>query len=321
MSSETTLGAPAAPLDGRPAAPLFSVVIPVYNRASLLRATLASIATQRFRDFEVIVVDDGSTDGSAEVAREFEPLVRVLRQANKGPGAARNLALRHATGNYVAFLDSDDLWFPWTLGVYWSVIERQGSPSFVTGKALRFEDEAELEELCEETPIECLSFADHYASSDEWRWYGLSSFVVSREALVAAGGFVDAFINGEDADLAMRIGQAPGFVQIVSPVTFAYREHAVGIRHDLGKTLQGVLYQLEQEREGNYPGGNRRRKDRWNLITRYVRSTALECLNGGLARSAWKLYRRTFFWHVGLRRWKFLLGFPFKAAFARRQRD
>src|SRR6187402_2155965 len=124
--------------------PLFSVIIPVFNRAELLRETLASLAAQQFTDFEIIVVDDGSSDGSADVARQSGANVHVFEQTNRGPGAARNLAIRHATREYLAFLDSDDVWFPWTLRTYAHVINETASPSFIAGKPLRFHDTREL---------------------------------------------------------------------------------------------------------------------------------------------------------------------------------
>jgi glycosyltransferase involved in cell wall biosynthesis len=94
---------------------LFSVIIPTYNRAALLCTALDSVFAQTFTDYEVIVVDDGSTDGTAAMVASYGGRVRYFQQQNKGPGAARNLGAQHATGEYLAFLDSDDLWFPWTL--------------------------------------------------------------------------------------------------------------------------------------------------------------------------------------------------------------
>ena len=96
-----------------------SVVVPVYNRERLLREALESVAAQTRPPAEIIVVDDGSTDGSAEVA---VPLAtRVLRQANGGSAAARNAGLRAATQPWIAFMDSDDLWEPTKLEEQWSL--------------------------------------------------------------------------------------------------------------------------------------------------------------------------------------------------------
>ena len=89
-----------------------SVVIPVYNRANLLPATLRSLLAQTVPAGEILVVDDGSTDGTAEVAESFGATVRVIRQANAGPGAARNRGFAESRGEYIHFFDSDDLALP-----------------------------------------------------------------------------------------------------------------------------------------------------------------------------------------------------------------
>ncbi len=95
------------------AAPFFSVVIPVYNRAARLGAAIASVRAQSFQDFEILVVDDGSTDNPRAVVNALhDPRIRFIRQINAGGGAARNTGIQHAQGAFVAFLDSDDLFLP-----------------------------------------------------------------------------------------------------------------------------------------------------------------------------------------------------------------
>src|ERR1051325_3423580 len=124
--------------------PLFSVIIPTFNRASLLLSTLNSVFAQRFSDFEVIVVADGSTDQTMDYLQSLGKRVFVFQQPNKGAGAARNLGAAHAKAEYLAFLDSDDLWFPWTLEVYRQVIEEHCAPSFIAGKPYIFSSEEQL---------------------------------------------------------------------------------------------------------------------------------------------------------------------------------
>jgi glycosyltransferase involved in cell wall biosynthesis len=93
--------------------PQLTVVIPLYNKRRYVRRALDSISAQTFNDFELIVVDDGSTDGSGEeVARHPDPRFRVVHQANAGPGAARNRGIAEAAGDLIAFLDADDEWLP-----------------------------------------------------------------------------------------------------------------------------------------------------------------------------------------------------------------
>src|SRR4051794_3877496 len=94
---------------------LVTVVVPAHNAAATLRQTLASIAAQTYRDLEIVVVDDGSTDDTSAIAAEFAHLdrrVRLVSQANAGVAAARNKGIALARGEYVAPVDADDLWEP-----------------------------------------------------------------------------------------------------------------------------------------------------------------------------------------------------------------
>lgn len=92
--------------------PRVSVVIPTFNCDRFIRRTVDSALAQTYRDFEVIVVDDGSTDGTRSIMAEFGPAVRYLFQSNQGASAARNRAIESASGEFIAYLDADDLWSP-----------------------------------------------------------------------------------------------------------------------------------------------------------------------------------------------------------------
>lgn len=94
-------------------APFFSVIVPVYNRAHLLARALRSVCAQSFGDFEIVVVDDGSTDNpKSAIDAAAEPRIRYIRQENRGGGAARNTGIDQARGRFAAFLDSDDEFLP-----------------------------------------------------------------------------------------------------------------------------------------------------------------------------------------------------------------
>lgn len=89
-----------------------SVIIPTYNRGWIIKEAIDSILAQNYKDFELIVVDDGSTDNTSEVLAPYENDIKVLFQENKGVSAARNRGITEASGQFIAFLDSDDLWLP-----------------------------------------------------------------------------------------------------------------------------------------------------------------------------------------------------------------
>lgn len=111
--------------------PKVSVVIPTYNCDRLLGETINSVLHQTYLDFEVIVVDDGSTDRTAELVNNYGKNVRYLYQENKGQGAARNAGMRMSNGVYIAFLDSDDIWLPTKLERQMSVIDSGSNVNFV----------------------------------------------------------------------------------------------------------------------------------------------------------------------------------------------
>jgi glycosyltransferase involved in cell wall biosynthesis len=89
-----------------------SIVIPTYNRASFLKEAIDSVLSQTYRDFELIVVDDGSTDDTPKLLLPYGKKIKVITKANKGPSAARNRGIKAAKGDWMAFLDSDDIWKP-----------------------------------------------------------------------------------------------------------------------------------------------------------------------------------------------------------------
>ncbi len=118
---------------------LISVVVPFYNNAALLGDCLASIAAQTYRNLQVVIVDDGSTDGSAAIAREHaaaDPRFELVSQRNRGPGAARNRGVAAATGEFLAFVDADDLLPPDAYATMLAVLDQTGS-DFVSGGVQR----------------------------------------------------------------------------------------------------------------------------------------------------------------------------------------
>lgn len=117
-----------------------SVIIPVYNCADFLPEAIESVLAQTCPPAEIIVVDDGSMDGSAEVAARYAPRVRVLAQPNGGAGSARNLGVRNAGRPLLAFLDADDVWLPDKLQRQMSAMET-GEYDMVFGRVEVFRDE------------------------------------------------------------------------------------------------------------------------------------------------------------------------------------
>jgi glycosyltransferase involved in cell wall biosynthesis len=293
---------------------LFSVVIPTYNRLPLIKAALASVFAQTFTDFEIIVVDDGSTDGTADYVQGLNAAINVIRQENRGPGAARNRGVREAQGEYVAFLDSDDLWFPWTLRMFAKAIAEFDAPAILGGAYAEFTNESELREISDEAP-RMYRFSDYFAASRKPYFVGSGTCALSRE-VVRRAQFLEDRLNGEDHDIILRMGAEPGFVRIERPTMLAYRRHRNSETGNFAIGVAGTLRLLRREREGVYPGGAARVEERRRILARHARPTALACLRDGRIAQGWEAYRAMFLWNAQSKHWPFALAFPFLTVLA-----
>ena len=288
--------------------PTFSVIIPTFNRGVLLRQTLESVWRQTFTDYQVIVVDDGSTDDTSIWLSEVASNVQRIKQPNSGPGAARNNGADKACGEYLAFLDSDDLWFPWTLETVAELIAKHNRPSLVSAKLVAFHEPAQLVSV-NRTPTTAEVFSDYFASSDRDCFVGAGMTFVRRDKFLEAGGFSSRPINLEDHDLILRLGTAKGFVRILEPPTLGWRRHQASTADVSLRSFEGCRHLIQNEQRGLYPGGKTRSIARRKIITRHVRPWAVTLARTGAWRPAWSLYNSTFVWNLTLNRWRFLLGF------------
>ncbi|WP_016953293.1 glycosyltransferase family A protein [Anabaena sp. PCC 7108] len=286
----------------------FSVVIPVFNRVDMIKSTIDSIFNQNFDNYEVIVVDDGSTDHTIDALAQYGNNIKILQQKNQGPGKARNMAIQIAQGEYIAFLDSDDIWFPWTLEVYAAVIRETNKPAFLAGKAIFFSDENELN-VVQGSQLNYTAYKDLLLSNKNANSFLTSSVTVRRDILQEVGGFTDKWINSEDNDLWLRLGTATGFIYINSPFVLAYRQHSNSAIAITNKTYEGTCYLIQQEKISQYPGGKIRERERLEILTRHIRPVSLGCLREIEIEKGWNLYKQTFLWHIWLGRFRYLIGF------------
>lgn len=286
--------------------PFFSVVIPTYNRAALLQQALASVMAQTYPDFEVIVVDDGSTESMGDVAHWGER-VRWFRQENKGAGAARNLGARHARGTFLAFLDSDDLWLPWTLATHRQAIESFPGSGWCAGMAVEFS--GDRPPAVPQAEIGLRRYGDYLESAGQPPWILPGAVTIRRDVFLGTRGFAENIRNAEDSDLWLKLGVTPGFIRIEEPTVLAYRRHANSAVGNWRDTALGTLWLIESERSQTYPGGRSRREARRALLSEHVRPAALQLARRGYLGLAWPVYWRTFSWHVHTLRLRYLLGF------------
>ena len=276
--------------------PFFSIIIPSYNRKDLLIKTVESVLVQTFSDYELIVVDDGSEDGSVEYFSQRRDLL-FLRQGNKGPGAARNLGLRAATGKYICFLDSDDLWFPWTLQTFRNVIQKESDPAWVMGQRCEFSDDMELAKI-QQTVLSVMrfdNFFDYRNSGLKDQFCGTCIAVGRTDVIKSSGGFVDELTNLEDIELFCKTAGAKGFVRITSPITMGYRQHVGSLVTNFEGICKGILYLVRQEREGIYDNCSSRRLRR-RYFSRNALRVAFDALEKRESKIAFKLYGAALLW-------------------------
>src|SRR5262249_27584085 len=200
--------------------PRVSIVIVCYNQARYLRDAIESSLTQTFGDIETLVVDDGSTDHTREVALSF-PQVRYVHQRNQGLAAARNTGTRETTGSYLLFLDADDRLLPEAVQSGLECFREHPESGFVFGAFRNIYDDGSP------APTEVSSGVQHdyYWRLLQGNIIGMHAAVLySRTALLDAGGFNDRLPACEDYDLYLRISRLWP-VQRHERLIAEYRQH------------------------------------------------------------------------------------------------
>jgi len=202
-----------------------SVIIPLYNKSSYIARALNSVLNQTYQNFEIIVVDDGSTDNGAKIVRDFiDPRIRLIEQENRGVSAARNRGVDEAISDFIAFLDADDEWMPHHLetiirlmdkypdvGMYstaYQIRTKEGKTSWANYKYIPT------------PPWEGL-LPDYFRSAALGDYpVGASGVVIPKKIFHEMGGFPQGYWYGEDADLFGRIA-------LKYPVAFSWEFGAI----------------------------------------------------------------------------------------------
>lgn len=211
--------------------PSVSVLIPNYNRARMLKDAVRSVLAQTYQDFEILVVDDGSTEDIPAALAGFGDRVRYVHQQNAGPAKARNLGLTYITGQYVAFLDNDDLWLPRKLERQVEVLQRQPDVGMVSCQAFVMDDSTRVlsrppQGVGRQRPLVPLAeLAERNVIGG-----GGSSEMVRAEAIREIGGFDTGIRFVEDWDCWLRIARNWGIWMVPEPLSY-YRINSQGQRN------------------------------------------------------------------------------------------
>jgi GT2 family glycosyltransferase len=216
-----------------------SVVIPAYNASRLLAATLESVLNQTLKPAEILVIDDGSTDNTADVAAAFGPPVRVIRRPNSRQAASRNFGAAEAASEWIAFVDADDLWEKDKLEKQMLALEARPDASLCYTARQCFEqhgDELRKTLLIPVPPVEGVREALYRNTT-----FLPSSVVVRRSTFLSSGGFDTRYTIVEDWDLWLRLLHSGiSFATCQEPLLL-YRMHSGGVSRRADVALRESL--------------------------------------------------------------------------------
>ena len=223
---------------------LVSVVIPCYNQAHFLSEAIESVLAQSYPHLEIVVVDDGSTDDTFEVAGRYAG-VRRIRQDNQGPSAARNTGIRESKGNYLVFLDADDRLLPKALEVGVEYLKARPECAFVSGRYRNIAADGSLLELSPPLLIE----QDHYLALLRLNYIGHPAVVMYRRSVFeSVGGFNTSLKFSEDYELYVRITRDfPVYCH--GKLVAEYRQHASSWSRNSAMGLKTMLAVFRSERK------------------------------------------------------------------------
>ena len=223
--------------------PRVSAIIPTYNYARYVAAAIKSVLAQSFKDLEIVVVDDGSTDETTETLRPFAERIRYIPQVHRGLAAARNVGIRVARGRYLAFLDSDDLWLPDKVSMQVARLDAEPAVGVVYCEAVLFDEASQT--------VIPHSYWSHHPSGRILPWLIRQNVVpsptpmVRRELFDQVGPFDESLSACEDWDMWIRIAQVSEFAY-VDRVLAEYRVHSANMSLDHERMMTNRLRVLEK---------------------------------------------------------------------------
>ncbi len=255
--------------------PQISVILPTFNRVSYIQRSIASVLNQTYQDWELIVWDDGSDDGTDDFCRSVgDERIRYYWHENRGVSFARNSAISNSRGDYLAFLDSDDEWLPEKLTVQMEILSKYPNLDFLFGNFrninLRTDKTTEafdqlhdplsklkikmLEDnkfLIEDKFLECIA-PENFIATD--------TVIMKRELIQNLGGFNESLRNGEDFELWWRVGLAGSIIGYTEQILLNRYKPADSLSSQSHAALRSAIRALDICSE------NARRADREDLI-------------------------------------------------------
>jgi glycosyltransferase involved in cell wall biosynthesis len=212
-----------------------SVIVPCYNMSMFLDEAVASILAQNHDELEILIVDDGSTDDTAERVKQLPGPVRYLRQDNGGPAVARNRGLDAARHDLIAFLDADDLWPPDKLSIQLAELQADSSLDFVLGNQRHFGVRPGAPAASRDYDFDSAHFI-----------FLLGCGLFRRRVFEKVGGFDESMRYSEDTDWFFRAREASAPYKLMPDVTVFYRRHERSMTHGRGALEKGFLAAIKK---------------------------------------------------------------------------
>lgn len=217
--------------------PLVSVIIPLYNAERFVEETIESVLNQTYRNLEIIVIDDGSSDNSLQVANKYKSRgIKIFSQANRGASAARNLGIQHATGDFIQFLDADDILHPDKIKNQVCILINEDSNTLVFCKWIRFFQSADNSQY-KRQEIDKDYSSPFRLLKDMWNGKGMvqpGAWIASKKLLSKAGEWNEKLSLNDDGEYFSRVILASSKVRFCGNSIIYYRS---GLHNSLSKTL------------------------------------------------------------------------------------
>jgi glycosyltransferase involved in cell wall biosynthesis len=223
--------------------PLVSVIIPTYNSASFLPHSVESVLRQTYDHFELLVVDDGSTDNTQEVLAPYRDSIRYLKKANGGPSSSRNLGITEARGEFIAFQDSDDIWFPQKLALQVEHFRQNPILGVVFTGSQHFNENGLLDSNIGNgyAPPTGMIFdkllTDHFIA--------MSSVMVRRSCIDEVGAFDESLIGAEDYNFFLRLARRFPY-GFINEVLVQKRLHESNLSDNLEQMCEDEIKNLDK---------------------------------------------------------------------------
>lgn len=225
---------------------MFSIIIPLYNKAAYIERCLESVFNQTFIDHEIIVINDGSTDNGAQIVEKKYPDIKLIKQTNQGVSVARNKGIDNATRDYIAFLDADDYWSPYYLAKIAQVINIENQPDILGASFSRKKEDIEVKD----NELVINKFENFFKRKGVNLLYTSSSVVIKKDFFIENKGFDENLKRGEDLDLWIRVSEKAKKAILIKNILSYYSDEdqrqATAIGGKLKDSILGIINDKHQ---------------------------------------------------------------------------